>query len=791
MRNKIAYSLICSMCILAFATANALEQSPADSLAKEYILQDDKPAGTTTKAWENDSYPLGNGHFGVSFFGGIQKELWQFTEPSIVVYSYQEKKKSHRIEMTSAIELWLETDHDSKNASDYGRQVDVMRGLGLTTYTANGVTYTREQLTSYPDHCFAARLTASQSGKISFRLAAKHSYPDNYRSIQATVDGDQIVLTGTVEPMKVTYQARVAVDIKGGKIAHSAANGEGMIEVTGADGATIYVTLGTNYRLESKTFTTAPGVNMDGGVKGIPPEFIPKADKLKGNPLPVGEIKVRMGMVRAAGWDAVRKAHVADVTQYMKRCQIDLGGVRPAKPTRELLKGDGSSEKDKRYLEELYFQFGRYLMVSSSRNGTLPAGLQGIWNWKPMAPWTGGFWFNINFEMNYWPVFSTNLAEFIHPYLDLLKAAYPNSQQIAKEFAKEYVGKEVNDGWTAGTANTPYDNGPPGNKGGVGTGPFVLYALWDWYQFTGDEKVLKELWPFLVSSSRFLVAFMKEMPDGKVLCNPSCSPEQRHDAWKETFGSAYDQQLVYENHQMTLSAAKILGRQDPVLEILKDHVKRLDPVIVGASGQIKEYREETTYASLGQKDHRHISQLIGLVPGTVITQKPEWIEAARKTLNFRGDESTGWALAHRFNAWTRVYDGERSFKLLNGLLAERTYNNLWCAHPPFQIDGNFGGTAGIAEMVLQSHRKNETGFIIHLLPAIPEAWKDGSFSGMRARGGFEVDIQWAGSKLKQVSVKSLIGNAFTLQYGDQSITLMTQPGKTYCFDGTMKVILAK
>lgn len=775
--RKVAISFVVSLFILALATTNLVGQSQPKHEAKEYILQDDKPAATSLKAWENDSYPLGNGHFGVSFFGGIQKELWQFTEPSVVVYSYQQRKKSHRIELSSAIELWLETDHDSKKASDYTRQLDINRGIGLTTYKSGGVTHTREQLTSYPDNCFAARLTASERGKISFRLNTRHSYPDNHRTIQTSVDGDQIVLTGTTEPMKVTYQARIAVDAKGGKISTSVVNSEGIIEVTGADSATIYVTLGTNYRLESKAFTTTPGVNMDGESIGIPPEFIPKADKLKGNPLPVVQIKDRMAKARVAGWETIRKTHVADVSQYMKRCQIDLGGIRPSTPTRELLKGDGRPEPARRYLEELYFQFGRYLMVSSSRSGTLPAGLQGIWNWKPAAPWTGGFWFNINFQMNYWPVFNTNLEEFIHPYLDLLKAAFPRHQQIAKEFAKEYAGKEVNDGWTAGTANTPYDNGSPGNKGGVGTGPFVLYALWDWYQFTGDEKVLEELWPFFISSSRFLVSFMKEMPDGKILCHPSWSPEQRHDAGNETFGTAYDQQLVYENHRMTLATAKILGKQDPLLEILENHIQHLDPVIVGASGQIKEYREETTYSSLGQKNHRHISQLIGLVPGTVITQKPEWIEAARKTLDFRGDESTGWALAHRFNGWTRVYDGERSFKLLSNLLGERTFDNLWCAHPPFQIDGNFGGTAGIAEMLLQSHRQNETGFIIHLLPSIPGAWKDGSFSGIRARGGFEVSGSWATGKLKTAEIKSLSGNPCTLQYGDALIELKLNKGE--------------
>lgn len=791
MRKKIAYSLICSLLVSAFASANVMGQSTSENVAKEYILQDDKPANTTIKAWENDSYPLGNGYFGVSFFGGVQKELWQVTEPSVFVYYYKEKKKSHRIKLTSAIELWLETDHNSKQVTDYTRQLDINRGIGLTTYKSGGVTYTREQLTSYPNNCFAARLTADQGGKISFRLNAKHSYADYYRTIETRVDGDQIVLTGSTEPINVTYQARITVDIKGGKMTTSAVNGEGLIEVSGADIATIYLTIGTNYRLEPKTFLIAPGFSISSDSTGMPPEFAPKADKLKGNPLPVKDIKDRLTKAQSTGWNTLRKRHVEDVFQYMKRCKLDLGGVKPTTPTRELLRGENRPEVAKRYLEELYFQFGRYLMVSSSRPGTLPAGLQGIWNWNKVAPWTGGFWYNINFQMNYWPVFNTNLAEFIGPYMDLLKASFPRNQQIAKEYAKEWGGKDIDDVWTVGTGNSPYDNGSPGSSGGVGSGPFLLYAIWDAYQFTGDEEILKDLWPFLLSSSRFLESVMKEAPDGNILCNPSWSPELRLDKGNETFGTAYDQQLVYESHKMTLAAAKILGKQDPILDILKDHIKRLDPVIIGDSGQIKEYREETTYASLGGKDHRHISQLIGLVPGTVITQKPEWIEAARKTLNFRGDESTGWALAHRFNAWTRVYDGERSFSLLNCLLADKTFDNLWCKHPPFQIDGNFGGTAGIAEMVLQSHRKNETGFIMHLLPAIPGAWKEGSVSGMRARGGFEVDIQWTGGKLRQVSVKSLNGNACTLQYGDRLIKVVTEPGKTYCFDGTMKLILAK
>jgi alpha-L-fucosidase 2 len=755
---------------------------------KEYLLFDNQPAEISENGWEESSYPLGNGHFGVNFFGGIEKELWQFTEPSLFVYYYPAKKKTHRIGLTSAIHLWMETDHEKGNTSDYARQIDLNTGIGLTKYEHEGVTYTREQLTSYPDNCFATRLTCSKPGKLSFRVIPRHSYPGEFRTTEAVMEGSVVVLNGVIEPMKVKYQARIAVEIEGGKMSTAAKDGEGLITVTGADSATIFVTMGTNYRLEPKTFLRAPGYWFKGDQDAVPDEFKIKEEKLKGNPLPVEQIKQRLAKARSAGWNAIKARQVADVGQFMDRCQVDLGGVLPSRPTREYLRDNDRKEAEARYLEELYFQYGRYLLVSSSRPGTLPAGLQGIWNMRQAAKWTGGFWANINIQMNYWPVFNTGLSELITPYYDLWKASFPKNQQMAKEYTTVWGDQEVDNVWTVGTRNSPYDNGDPDGTGGVGCGTFLLTPLWDWYLFTGDREVLEKLWPMLIASSRFMVAVMKEQPDGKILCDPSFSPEQKAGNGVKPKGTAYDQQMVYEGHMMTLTAAKILGKKDPLLATIEDHITRLDPVIIGDSGQIKEFREETTYASLGGKTHRHISQLIGLVPGTLITQKPEWMDAARKTLDLRGDKSTGWAMAHRLNLWTRVGDGDRSYKLLGDLLSTRgTYDNLWDRHPPFQIDGNFGGTAGIAEMLLQSHILSELPekeslefsdfkFLIHLLPALPAAWETGSFEGLRARGGFEVSASWEKGKVKNITIKSLSGNPCRLKVGEKVIELKLAKG---------------
>jgi alpha-L-fucosidase 2 len=278
---------------------------------------------------------------------------------------------------------------------------------------------------------------------------------------------------------------------------------------------------------------------------------------------------------------------------------------------------------------------------------------------------------------------------------------------------------------------------------------------------------LEKIWPLLFESSRFLAAAVIEQPDGTLLCYPSWSPEQKHKAVAgqkaehvNLPGAAYDQQLVYENHRMTLAAAKILGKNDPLLATLEEHLPRLSPVLIGASGQIKEFRQEDAYGEFGEARHRHISHLIGLFPGSLLTERKEWIEAARVTLELRGDRSTGWAMAHRLNAWARLKDGARCLTLLRTLLAKGTLPNLWDPHPPFQIDGNFGGTAGMANMLLQSHE----GFI-DLLPALPTEWGNGSFRGLRAIGAIEVSAEWREGRPTRVALVSKPGGPVRLRAG--------------------------
>jgi hypothetical protein len=374
--------------------------------------------------------------------------------------------------------------------------------------------------------------------------------------------------------------------------------------------------------------------------------------------------------------------------------------------------------------------------------------------------------------MNYWPVFSTNMAELFPPYCDLNQAF----REKARSYAVDYIRRQNPDnyregedcGWCVGTAVYPYEpGGTPGSHSGPGTGGLTTKMYWDYWDFTRDEQVLAAVvYPTLHSMSRFLSRTVREY-DGRCLAAFSASPEQmlngryvRGGAYYHTVGCAFDQQMLYENAKDTLAAADLLGEADETTEALSEQVDRYSPVAIGWSGQIKEYLEENYYGEIGEYDHRHISQLVGLMPGTLITgDAPAWMDAAKVALNERSDESTGWALAHRLNAWARTGDGDRSYRLLRSLLGKRTLPNLWDTHPPFQIDGNFGGTSGITEMLLQSHE----GFV-SVLPSLPAAWPNGCFEGLVARGNFTVGAVWAEGHAEQITVTANVGGRLCIQY---------------------------
>ena len=386
--------------------------------------------------------------------------------------------------------------------------------------------------------------------------------------------------------------------------------------------------------------------------------------------------------------------------------------------------------------------------------------------------------------MNYWPAFNTNLHELFLPYIEYFKtyreSAQENADQyIKRNFPEKYTEAGTN-GLSIGTAGWLYKitGAPDPQKGhsGPGTGAFTTKLFTDYYEFSCDEKALAEVvYPANRSMAVFLSKMLEEQEDGKLLVKYSASPEQMHKGQHYyTKGCAFDQQMVYECYNDTVMLADTLGIKDEFVEKLREDVKRLDPVQVGASGQIKEYREETFYGDIGEYHHRHISHLVGLYPGTIINMNtPEWLSAAEYSLNERGDLSTGWSVAHKLNAWARIKNGDRAHDVLGVLLKNCTLPNLWDTHPPFQIDGNFGGTSGIAEMLLQSHE----GYI-HLLPALPKKWYNGSFEGLCARGGFVVWAKWENGIPSKIKVISNVGGKMKLVFGDDTVECVASKGET-------------
>jgi len=757
---KITIALFC----LLLVTGNAFSQT--NLTHKIYKVWDDQPAPNRggdyniKKAggfpydadWELESYPLGNGYMGANFFGRTDTERIQITEKTLLnrgLYGLGS--------LTNFAEIYLDFNH--KNPQYYNRTLNINEAIAAIKYTSEDVNYTREYFMSYPDKVLAIKLSADKKGKISFKLRPEiphlvDSVEYNKRSGKIVAEKDLITLTGTINYFSTNYEAQIKVINDGGELVADKSNDTGVIEVSNANSVVILIATGTNYVLNEDLFKKK------------------LKDKLDFSVTPHKKVSVIIQKASEKGYSKLKENHLDDYQHLFSRVSLDLKSKVPEITTKQLLENykNGSGN---RYLEELMFQYGRYLLIASSRKGALPSGLQGVWSQYMVTPWTGGYWHNINIQMNYWGAFNANLAETFIPYIEYFNAYLPTASQLATQYIQKNNPEAVNgedNGWTIGTGANPYEIGPPGGHSGPGTGGFTSKLFWEYYDFTRDTAYLRESgYPALLGMSKFLSKTVKPSKNGTLLVEPSASPEQRHDgSYYTTAGTTFDQGFVWENHNDLLKAAAILNKKDGFLDLVKEQIDRLDPILVGKSGQIKEYREETYYSEIGDKHHRHISHLCPLYPGTLINSTTkEWLDAAIVTLDLRGNNTTGWAMAHRMNSRARTKEGDKAHEVYAKFIKERTLPNLWTTHPPFQIDGSFGCMAGVAEMLLQSHE----GYI-EPLAALPKAWRDGEYTGLVARGNFEISAIWKSGQATSFQIHSKSGGTCKIKYpgiGDAQI----------------------
>ncbi len=729
------------------------EQEPAPNRGADYN-QIQHRGYPYDKDWEYYSYPVGNGYLGASLFGRTDTERVQLTDKTLHVEGPFPKGGG----VTNFAELYLDFNHGE--FQNYRRSLNLNTAIASVRYDSGGVHYSREYFASYPDKALVIRLAANQSGALSFKIRLQIPYteaqkPNDRRTAKVLVENDLITASGTMAYFGTHYEGQVKVLNEGGTLVHDA---EG-ITVTKANSVTLLISTGTNYRL-------GPQVFLNEATKKLDPTLFPHEE--------VSHI-----IRRAAQKDyaALKADHLKDYQNLFSRVAVNLNSRPSPLPTSALLAAYQGGEQNT-WLEELLFQYGRYLLIASSRETTLPANLQGAWSQYEVTPWSGGYWHNINVQMNYWGAFNANLAETFEAYIAYFKAYLPKAKEQARAMVKQRNPSQVTDendnGWIIGTGASAYRVGSPGGHSGPGTGGFTSKLLMDYYLFTKDRTFLEEVaYPAMVSLSRFYSSTL--VPHGDLLLvEPSASPENLAKPAQvvgkpgkiigighyETIGCTFDQGFVWENFNDTLLLAKELGKEDAFLGTMKAQMKKLDPVLIGTSGQIKEYREENAYSEIGDPKHRHISHLCALYPGTLInTTRPEWVAAASKTLDLRGDRTTGWAIVHRMNCRARLGEGDKARGLLALLISERTTPNLWTLHPPFQIDANLGAMAGVAEMLLQSHEE-----WIRPLPALPSAWETGEYKGLVARGNFVLDAQWKAGRATTLAVTSRRGGECRLEY---------------------------